>query len=167
MSGISWRWFCNFKTQGGGDFEFWIINFESFLSLEIDCLGGRWIIRYRNDKVARFHHPSCFQQHENLMEVALHCLPQIPGKMKSAPIANSFTAWHSGIWCKQKLGNLVDFVRGGMPFSLALCKQKSHQLLLCPPFDEQIYRSALESFQWVLEEISGNGYLSPWCSSQH
>jgi hypothetical protein len=132
MSGISWRWFCNFKTQDEGDFEFWIINFGSFLSLEIDCLGGRWIIRYRNDKVARFHHPSCFQQHKNLVEVGLHYLPQIPGKMKSAPIANSFTAWHSGIWCKQKLGNLVDFVRGGMPFSLALCKQKSHQLLLCP-----------------------------------
>ncbi len=60
------------------------------------------------------------------------CCPQIPGKMKSAPIANSFTAWHFGIWCKQKLGNLIDFVRGGMPFRLALCKQKSHQLLLCP-----------------------------------
>lgn len=36
MSGISLRQFCKFKTQGGGDFEFWIINFESFLSLEID-----------------------------------------------------------------------------------------------------------------------------------
>lgn len=60
--------------------------FENLNWLHHDCLGGRWNIRYCNDKVARFHHPLCFQQHKNLMEVALHVFPKIQAKWNQPPL---------------------------------------------------------------------------------